>query len=453
MFYLLPSLLTLLLAGLVALLVYAHRRLNTVCEQNAALQSDKDALTRELAAQQERHAAALDAEERRREQELRHAADRHELELENIRGLMAKDKLHYDELKQKQEEHWQDNLKQLEERFKNLASEILSGNSAKLKDSNREQMEGILKPLREQLDKLGAAVHESNKETAGAKATLAEQLKQLMDKTEHLGQEALALTHALRGDSKAQGDWGEMILEKMLERSGLVRDEHYFLQEDIKDADNRHYRPDVIVRFPRERSVIIDSKVSLTAYVQYTAAADEAERAAALKAHLLSVKKHIDELAKKNYTALVKESIGYVLMFLPNEASYIAAVQADPSLTTYALENNIIVVSPTNLVMALQLAHNLWQNEAQQQNVEKIFDRATQLYEKFQGFQQSFMEVGSRMQQAVSAYEEADKKLSRGNGNFVRQVEMLTQMGVTPNPKKRLVLTDNGAESAQAAES
>lgn len=442
MYYLLPSLLTLLLAGLVGLLVLAHRQLSLSRARVAALESEKDALSRDAAAREERHALALAQQEQLREQDLQHAAACHELELENLRGMMAKDKLHYDELKQKQEEHWQANLKQLEERFKNLAAEILSGNSAKLKDTNREQMEGILKPLREQLDKLGAAVQESNKETAGAKASLAEQLRQLMEKTEHLGQEALSLSHALRGDSKVQGDWGEMILEKMLERSGLVRDEHYFIQENIKDENNKNNRPDVIVRFPRERSVIIDSKVSLTAYVQYAAATDDTERAAALKAHLLSVKKHIDELAKKNYAALVKESIGYVLMFLPNEASYIAAVQADPTLTTYALENNIIVVSPTNLVMALQLAHNLWQNEAQQQNVEKIFDRATQLYEKFQGFQQSFMEVGNRMQQAVTAYEEADKKLSRGNGNFVRQVEMLTQMGVTPNPKKRLALTD-----------
>lgn len=446
----LPSLLTLLLAGLVALLYAAHCRLSATQSQQAALTAEKERLEQELAAQQQRHSQDTEQQRQLHAQQLQHAQQRHELELENLRGLMAKDKLHYDELKQEQEAHWQQNLQQLEERFKNLAAEILSGNSTKLKDANREQMEGILKPLREQLDKLGAAVHESNKETAGAKASLEEQLRQLMSKTESLGQEALALSHALRGDSKAQGDWGEMILEKMLERSGLVRGEHYFIQEDVKDAENRHYRPDVIVRFPRERSVIIDSKVSLTAYVQYTAATDEAERATALKAHLLSVRKHIDELAKKNYAALVKESIGYVLMFLPNEASYIAAVQAQPELTSYALENNIIVVSPTNLVMALQLAHNLWQNEAQQQNVEKIFDRATQLYEKFQGFQQSFMEVGARMQQAAAAYEEADKKLSRGNGNFVRQVEMLTQMGVKPNPKKRLVLTEESAETADA---
>lgn len=443
---LLPTLLTLLLAGLVALLCLAHRRLTAAQRQQDTLCAEKAALTRELEAQRQQHALTAEQQRQLHAQELQHAEQRHELELENLRGLMAKDKLHYDELKQEQEAHWQQNLQQLEERFKNLAAEILSGNSAKLKDTNREQMEGILKPLREQLDKLGNAVHASNKETAGAKASLEEQLKQLMAKTDSLGQEALALTHALRGDSKVQGDWGEMILEKMLERSGLRRDEHYFIQEDIKTEENRHFRPDVIVRFPRERSVIIDSKVSLTAYAQYAAAEDDAARAAALKAHVLSVRKHIDELAKKNYTALVKESIGYVLMFLPNEASYIAAVQAQPELTTYALENNIIVVSPTNLVMALQLAHNLWQNEAQQQNVEKIFDRATQLYEKFQGFQQSFLDIGTRMQQAMSAYEDADKKLSRGNGNFVRQVEMLTQMGVTPNPKKRLVLPEAAEE-------
>lgn len=453
MYYLLPSLLTLLLSGLVALLVCAHRRLSAVSERNAALQSDKDALTRELAAQRERHAAELEAETRRREEDLRHAADRHELELENLRGLMAKDKLHYDELKQKQEEHWQDNLKQLEERFKNLASDILSGNSAKLKDTNREQMEGILKPLREQLDKLGAAVHESNKETAGAKATLAEQLKQLMERTEHLGNEATTLSKALRGNSKVQGDWGEMVLEDLLVRSGLERDKHYTTQENFKNEADQNRRPDVVVRFPRERNIIIDSKVSLTDYVKFTETEDEAERKIHLKAHVRSVREHIKELAKQHYPAIVGGSLSHVLMFLPSEASYVAAVQEEPTLVTEAMEQNIIIVSPTNLMMALKLAYHLWQNEIRQQSIEDIFKQASALYEKFHDFHQSFTAVGKQLTSAAKSYLEARKRLSVGKNNYLRQVSRLTELGA--NPKKRIELDkdlDNIRELTNSAE-
>lgn len=341
-----------------------------------------------------------------------------------------------------QERRWQESRRALTEQFKVLAAETLAQRSKELKTANGEQMAAILAPLREQLEGLGKAVTETRKDGAANKAALESTIREMMHQTQQIGRDAVNLTNALKGNSKTQGDWGEMILEKMLEDSGLERDRHYFIQESVRDAEGRLYRPDVVVRFPRERSVVIDSKVSLNAYAAYAAAEDEAERKSHLAAHVLSVRKHIEELAAKDYGKLVKEAVGYVLMFMPNEAAYAAALQACPNLPYEAYRCNVLLVSPTNLLMALQLADSLWKNEKQAQNVEAIYARAAQLYEKFQGFQADFLAVGDKLRTAFAAYEEAHSKLSAGKGNFVRQVEMLRDLGVTPNPKKLLKVNE-----------
>lgn len=343
---------------------------------------------------------------------------------------------------QEQERRWEESRRALTEQFKVLAAETLAQRSKELKTANGEQMAAILAPLREQLEGLGKAVTETRKDGAANKAALESTIREMMHQTQQIGRDAVNLTNALKGNSKTQGDWGEMILEKMLENSGLERDRHYFIQESVRDAEGRLYRPDVVVRFPRERSVVIDSKVSLNAYAAYVAAEDEAERQSRLAAHVLSVRKHIEELAAKDYGKLVKEAVGYVLMFMPNEAAYAAALQACPNLPYEAYRQKVLLVSPTNLLMALQLADSLWKNEKQAQNVEAIYARAAQLYEKFQGFQADFLAVGDKLRTAFAAYEEAHSKLSAGKGNFVRQVEMLRDLGVTPNPKKLLVVKE-----------
>ena len=327
-----------------------------------------------------------------------------------------------------------------EARFEALSTRILSGSMQQLKSGNREQMDAILTPLRQQIEGLGKAVQQTNTANASNKASLEEMIRQMLDQTKRLDTEAANLTRALKGDSKKQGDWGELVLERMLEESGLKKGEEYYIQQDYVTEEGRHVRPDVVVRFPDQRSVIIDSKVSLTAYAAYAAAEDEEERRAQLAAHVASVRKHIDELSKKDYSATVQESVGYVLMFIPNEASYIAAVQAQPELPLESYRKRVLLISPTNLLMALQLAYNLWQKERQTRNVEAIFKKASSIYDKCVGLAESFDDVGKNLHRALNAHDEAMRRFNSGKGNLTRQVEDLRQMGISPS--KRLNLTD-----------
>ena len=322
--------------------------------------------------------------------------------------------------------------------FRNLAGEILEQNAGKLKDTNKESMDSLLKPLRVQLESLGKAVTATNETAAGNKASLEAAIKAMMEKTESLGKDAENLTLALRGNTKKQGDWGEMILERMLEESGLRKGEEYYVQENHKDENGKDFRPDVVIRFPENRCVIIDSKVSLTAYTMYSAAENDTERSNYLDAHIASVRKHIDELAAKDYKGLVEGTISYVLMFMPNEASYMAAVQAAPSLPQDAYRKKIVLISPTNLIMALQLAYNLWQKERQTQNVENIIDRATKLYDKLATVQESLEKVGKGINQAQSAYQLAISQMFNGRANYAKQLDDLRTMGISPNKRLKL---------------
>ena len=397
----------------------------------------------------ERHKSALEGEQKRyqeeasRHEELREQHRRLQAEhtealtaLERSRTALEKEREHRAEdsakIKEMQEKHFA--------QFRNLAGEIMEQNAGKLKDTNRESMDGILKPLREQLENLGKAVTHTNETAAGHKASLESAIKAMMEKTESLGRDAENLTLALRGNTKKQGDWGEMILERMLEESGLRKGEEYFVQENHKTEDGRDVRPDVVIRFPDSRCVVVDSKVSLTAYALYSAAEKEEDRKNYLDAHVASVRKHIDELAGKDYSSIVEGTISYVLMFMPNEASYMAALQHSSELPMEAYRRRIILISPTNLLMALQLAYNLWQKERQTRNVEKIFDRATKLYEKMCLVQDSLEKVGKGIEQAQNAYTKACDQLYRGRGNYARQLDDLRQMGISP--AKRLKLSD-----------
>ncbi|MBQ8516815.1 MAG: DNA recombination protein RmuC [Akkermansia sp.] len=433
------------LTGLQQLRDAESAQVSTLRDDVSRLQGE---YTRTLSAL-ERHKAALEGEQKRygdeaaRHEELREQHRRLQAEhtetltaLERSRTALEKEQQHRQEeavkIKEMQEKHFS--------QFRNLAGEIMEQNAGKLKDTNRESMDGLLKPLRDQLESLGKAVTHTNETAAGNKASLETAIRAMMEKTESLGHDAKNLTLALRGNTKKQGDWGEMILERMLEESGLRKGEEYFVQENHKTEDGRDVRPDVIIRFPDERCVIVDSKVSLTAYALYAAAEKEEERLNHLNAHVSSVRKHIDELAGKDYSSIVEGTISYVLMFMPNEASYMAALQHSPELPMEAYRRRIILISPTNLLMALQLAYNLWQKERQTRNVEKIFDRATKLYDKMCLVQDSLEKVGKGLDQAQMAYTKACDQLYRGRGNYARQLDDLRQMGISPS--KRLKLSD-----------
>lgn len=323
--------------------------------------------------------------------------------------------------------------------FKVLANEILQEKSKSFSEMNHERLAEILNPLKERLEGFKKTVEETYNNEARERFSLKEQIKELVERSESIGAEAKQLTHALRGDSKIQGDWGEMILESILEKSGLEKDREYFVQETLRDeeghtiqgSDGRKMRPDVIIRYPggENHQMVIDSKVSLTAYVNYVNAEDADEARLALKQHLVSVRKHIDELAGKSYQDYVGKG-DHVMMFIPNEAAYLAAMQADHALWQYAYEKKVLLLSPTNLIAALKLVADLWQRDKQTRNAIDIAEEGGKLYDKFAGFVDDMEKIGKSLNTTVMAYTDAMKKLKTGNGNLIGRVEKLKVMGV-----------------------
>lgn len=387
----------------------------------------------------------------------------HASEVQSMKSQMENERLYAAKLRAESDQQWVQKLESLKQEMQRMtieqqkvAAEQLAAKQSALQENNRLQMDELLKPIKEQFADFKKSVEESktqnevNKKelqnTFEATMKLFQQEQQqavlsLKEQTEKIGSDAANLTKALKGDSKMQGDWGEMVLETILENSGLRKNEEFFIQENTKDEEGKNYRPDVIVRFPEGRSVVIDSKVSLTAYSDALAAEDEAEQERLMKAHALSVRKHIDELAAKDYSKLVDDAIGFVLMFIPNETSYIAAMKQQPDLSRYAYQKKIIIISPSNLLMALQLAYNLWQYDRQNKNVEKIVKTAADLYDKVAGFEDTFMSVGDLITRLSGTFDKAKKQLYDGTGNVMRRVESLKGLGVTP--KKQIKELDN----------
>ena len=378
----------------------------------------------------------------------------HASELQSLKAQMENERLFAEKLRAESDQQWAQKLESLKQEMHRMtieqqkaAAEQLAAKQSALQENNRLQMDELLKPIKEQFADFKKSVEESktqnevNKKelqsTFEATMKLFHQEQQqavtsLKEQTSKIGSDAANLTKALKGDSKMQGDWGEMVLETILENSGLRKDEEFFIQENTKDENGKNFRPDVIVRFPEGRSVVIDSKVSLTAYTDALAAETDEERERLMKSHAQSVRKHIDELAEKDYSKLVEDAIGFVLMFIPNETSYIAAMKQQPDLSRYAYQKKIIIISPSNLLMALQLAYNLWQYDRQNKNVEKIVKTAADLYDKVATFEDTFLGIGDLITRLSGTFDKARKQLYDGSGNVMRRVESLKGLGVTP---------------------
>ena len=312
--------------------------------------------------------------------------------------------------------------------FKNLANDIFEEKSKKFTDQNKSNIFDLLKPLGEKIVEFEKRVEETHKDTITRNSALREQLENLQRLNVQMTREAENLTRALKGDSKTQGAWGEFILESILEKSGLEKDREYFVQESFTTTEGR-LRPDVIIRLPENRHVIIDSKVSLTAYNNFVNSETEEEKIIALKAHLLSIRQHMKGLGDKNYQNISEANLDFIIMFIPIEPAYILAIQSDRNLYEEALEKRIVFVSPTLLIPSLQLIKNVWKQEYQNRHVLDIANKAGDLYDKFVGFSEDLIMLGKHLDTSKKFYEESMKKISVGSGNIVRRVEELKKLG------------------------
>ncbi|WP_244861024.1 DNA recombination protein RmuC [Aromatoleum petrolei] len=321
----------------------------------------------------------------------------------------------------------------LTDQFKSLANDILEEKAKRFTEQNQANIGQILDPLRVKLQEFQGKVEQVYVQEGKDRSALAEQVRQLMELNQSLSQDAKNLTRALKGSSKAQGNWGELILERVLEASGLRKGEEYDVQESHTRDDGSRAQPDVVIHLPEDRHLVVDAKVSLTAYEDYVTAEDEGERNAAAKRHLDSVRAHIKGLSERNYQDLYGlKSLDFVLMFVPVEPAFMLAVTHDRELFMDAWQKNVLLVSPSTLLFVVRTVAHLWRQEAQNRNAQDIAKRGAELYDKLVGFVEDLESVGNRLEQAQKAYHAAHNKLASGRGNVIRQAEMLKQLGVKP---------------------
>jgi DNA recombination protein RmuC len=364
-------------------------------------------------------------------QELKEALEREQKKVQELTSSLAVSESNTRNLEEKRQE-----LEGIHEKltlqFRNLANEIFEEKTRRFTDQNKTNLFDLLKPLGEKISAFEKKVEETNKESISRNAALREQLENLQRLNVQMTREAENLTRALKGDTQAQGAWGEFILESILEKSGLERDREYSIQQTFTTAEGR-LRPDVIVRLPENRHVVIDSKVSLNAYNNFVNATSEADKATALKAHLASIRQHMKGLAEKNYQNIADNGLDFIIMFIPIEPAYILAIQSEGRLYEEALEKRIVFVSPTLLIPSLQLIKNVWKQEYQNRHVLDIAAKAGDLYDKFVGFTEDLITLGRHLSSTKKFYEESMKKLSVGSGNLVRRVEELKKLGARAN--------------------
>ena len=390
--------------------------------------------------------------------DLKQTVDKIEREREEIRREkdflnteLTRKNAEYDNLQQqnlKRDEELKKQQEQLRKDFELLANKILEEKSSKFTEQNKEQLKQILNPLQEKIKTFEEKVDQTQKESISMHSALKEQLSGLKDLNLQMTKEATNLTKALKGDSKAQGNWGELVLERVLEKSGLEKDREYFVQQSFTTEDGIRVMPDVVIHLPDNKKMIIDSKVSITDYNRYVNAEVD-ERDAYLKSHVNSIKKHVEQLSAKNYQDLYDiESPDFVLMFIPIEPAFAVALNQDSNLYSKAFEKNIVIVTPTTLLATLRTIDTMWNNEKQQQNAIEIARQAGALYDKFEGLVSDLTGVGKKLDAAKGDYSAAMNKLVEGKGNLISRVEKIKRMGA----KAKKSLPENIVKRAQDSE-
>ncbi|MGE0077486.1 MAG: DNA recombination protein RmuC [Bacteroidales bacterium] len=317
---------------------------------------------------------------------------------------------------------------QFSKEFRLLADQILEDKSQRFTKMNQENIDRLLKPLDENIKQFQKQVQEVYEKESRERFSLGEKVKELSELNQTISKEAKNLTEALKGQVKTQGNWGEMILESILDKSGLVKGREYTTQESLKDEEGKRYQPDVIISYPDKRKVVIDSKVSLIAYERYCSASNANEQKKAIDDLLKSLRNHIDGLSGKNYSDLVG-SLDFVMMFIPIEPAFMIAMEADNSIWNYAYDKRVLLISPTNLIAALKLIYDLWQREYRNRNAIEIADRGGKLYDKFVSFLENFKLIGDNLSKAQKTYDSAMGQLKDGSGNLINQAQQLKELG------------------------
>ncbi len=418
--YLIYTLLTLLCLAIGYLLGVYIQKLKTQSHQSA-LHEREQQLRQSLTALEGRLA---DSEEHK---------NRLQQEKENLGNQLVRTEADMENLRLKNREQ-KEEVEQLQEKFtkefENLANKILEEKSLKFTERNEKNIKNILTPLNEKIQLFEKKVEESQKENISIHSALKEQLLNLQSQNLKITQEAENLTKALKGDSKMQGNWGELVLERVLEKSGLEKDREYSVQQHFTTAEGNRVLPDVIIHLPDGKKMVVDSKVSLTDYERYVNEEDDDLRARHLKDHINSLRRHVDQLSAKKYEDLYEmESPDFVLLFVPIEPAFAIAINNDNLLYNKAFEQNIVIVTPSTLLATLRTIDSMWNNEKQQRNAIEIARQAGALYDKFEGFVTDLTKVGKKMDEAKSEYKGAMNKLVEGRGNIVISIEKLKKMG------------------------
>lgn len=344
-------------------------------------------------------------------------------------------------------------VEQLQEKFtkefENLANKILEEKTVKFTEQNKENLKNILTPLQEKIHHFEKKVEDTHKESIDYHAALRQQIIGLKEMNEQMSKETINLTKALKGDSKMQGNWGELILERVLEKSGLEKGREYEVQQSYQNEEGSRVFPDVVISLPDGKKMIVDSKVSLTAYERYINEDDDVRKVVFLKEHINSIKRHVEQLSDKNYHDLYQmESPDFVLLFIPIESAFAIALNEDNSLYNKAFEKNIVIVTPTTLLATLRTIDSMWTNQKQQENALEIARQAGALYDKFEGFVTDLIKIGKKMDEAKVEYGNAMGKLVEGKGNLVGSVERLRKMGA----KAKKILPDSLIKRSETEE-